>query len=165
MASTTGGRLEESCWIRRRTRFFCLLTSTIAATLVLSTCTRHTPRVSPALLALLLRPHDLSAPLRPRGMMGNVRLLCPVACVEGGASYLGDDAGGDGGLDDDGLAAALDPVDGRGLLVGAQVAADRDELQRREPALQQLHHLSRGQGRSEAASGGAFGNIWVEGVP
>lgn len=98
-------------------------------------------------------------------MVGNVRPPRPVACVEGGASDLGDDAGGDGGLDHDGLAAALDPVDGRGLLVGAQVAADRDELQRGEPALQQLHHLSTGQGRSEAARGGVFGNIWVEGVP
>ena len=48
--------------------------------------------------------------------------------LDSGLEDFLDDGGRDGGLDDDGAAAPLNPVDRRGLLVAAQIAAQAEHL-------------------------------------
>jgi hypothetical protein len=70
-----------------------------------------------------------------------------------GLEDAGDDLGGEDGLADDALTPALDPVDGRGLLVRAEVPAQREYLHVRELALDRVQRLLRALGEHVHAHG------------
>jgi len=73
------------------------------------------------------------------------------ACVRVRA-YLSHHPGGDGGLAHHRLAAAQDPVDGRGLLVGAVVAADGQDLHVGVLLVEPLHRTLRPLGGGRVVS-------------
>jgi hypothetical protein len=70
-----------------------------------------------------------------------------------GLEDAGDDLGGEDGFADDALTPALDPVDGRGLLVRAEVPAQREYLHVRELALDRVQRLLRALGEHVHAHG------------